>query len=71
VASKKTLTAAVLLGGALAAPPGFGQASPPMSDAQRIVQHRPPEGRPVPMVLDTDTYNEIDDQFALVYALLT
>ena len=22
------------------------------------------------MVLDTDTYNEIDDQFALVYALL-
>ncbi|QDU70574.1 Pyrimidine-specific ribonucleoside hydrolase RihA [Mucisphaera calidilacus] len=27
-----------------------------------------PEGR-VRMVLDTDTYNEIDDQFALVYAL--
>src|SRR5512133_2061318 len=25
---------------------------------------------PVRMVLDTDTYNEIDDQFALVYALL-
>ena len=24
----------------------------------------------VRMVLDTDTYNEIDDQFALVYALL-
>ena len=23
----------------------------------------------VRMVLDTDTYNEIDDQFALVYAL--
>ncbi len=23
------------------------------------------------MVLDTDTYNEIDDQFALVYALLS
>ena len=24
---------------------------------------------PVPMILDTDTFNEIDDQFALVYAL--
>ena len=30
----------------------------------------PPEG-PVAAVLDTDTYNEIDDQFALVYALLS
>ena len=29
-----------------------------------------PEGR-VPMVLDTDTYNEVDDQFALCYALLS
>ena len=27
--------------------------------------------RPVRVVLDTDTYNEIDDQFALVYALLS
>ena len=26
---------------------------------------------PVDMVLDTDTYNEIDDQFALVYSLLS
>ena len=24
---------------------------------------------PVPMILDTDTFNEIDDPFALVYAL--
>jgi inosine-uridine nucleoside N-ribohydrolase len=30
----------------------------------------PPEGD-VDIVLDTDTYNEIDDQFALVYALLS
>ena len=30
----------------------------------------PPSGL-VSMVLDTDTYNEIDDQFALVYALLS
>lgn len=29
-----------------------------------------PEGR-IDMVLDTDTYNEIDDQFALSYALLS
>lgn len=25
----------------------------------------------IPMVLDTDTYNEVDDQFALMYALLS
>jgi len=29
-----------------------------------------PAGR-LPMVLDTDTYNEVDDQFALAYALLS
>src|SRR5512144_1313953 len=29
-----------------------------------------PQGR-LRMVLDTDTYNEIDDQFALVYSLLS
>lgn len=29
---------------------------------------QPPKGK-IRMVLDTDTYNEIDDQFALVYAL--
>ena len=31
---------------------------------------RPPSG-PVRILLDTDTYNEIDDQFAVVYALLS
>jgi purine nucleosidase len=30
----------------------------------------PPRG-PLSMVLDTDTYNEIDDQFAVVYSLLS
>lgn len=30
-----------------------------------------PPSRPVRIVLDTDTYNEIDDQFAVVYALLS
>ena len=31
----------------------------------------PTTGAPVDMVLDTDTYNEIDDQFALGYAMLS
>jgi hypothetical protein len=42
-----------------------------LTDSQRLVQLEPPTERPVPMVLDTDTYNEIDDQFALVYALVS
>jgi len=43
---------------------------PELPDALRLERLRPPEGK-VRMVLDTDTYNEIDDQFALVYALLS
>jgi inosine-uridine nucleoside N-ribohydrolase len=43
---------------------------PSLSSEQRNDMLRPPTG-PVHMVLDTDTYNEIDDQFALVYALLS
>jgi inosine-uridine nucleoside N-ribohydrolase len=42
-----------------------------MSDAQRINMLKPPAEQPVTMVFDTDTYNEIDDQFALVYALIS
>lgn len=42
----------------------------PLADSVRISRMLPPTG-PVRMVLDTDTYNEIDDQFALVYALLS
>ncbi len=45
-------------------------AFPILTDAQRLAMLEPPRG-PVNMVLDTDTYNEIDDQFALVYALLS
>ena len=44
---------------------------PRISEAQRINMLQPPAKRPVKMVLDTDTYNEIDDQFALVYALIS
>ncbi|UVI33591.1 nucleoside hydrolase [Paenibacillus spongiae] len=43
---------------------------PIISDEVRLRRLRPPSGR-INMVLDTDTYNEIDDQFALVYALLS
>ncbi len=43
---------------------------PIISESQRLERLRPPRGK-VDMVLDTDTYNEIDDQFAVVYALLS
>jgi inosine-uridine nucleoside N-ribohydrolase len=45
---------------------GFPQLTP----ARRLALLDPPAA-PVRMVLDTDTANEIDDQFALVYALLS
>lgn len=41
-----------------------------MSDDQLIRRLALPGGR-LDMVLDTDTYNEVDDQFALCYALLS
>lgn len=43
---------------------------PLLSGERRQALLEPPAGK-VHMVLDTDTYNEIDDQFALVYALLS
>ena len=43
---------------------------PKIPEATRLQRLRPPAGR-VRMVLDTDTYNETDDQFALVHALLS
>ncbi len=43
---------------------------PPIPETTRLERLLPPAGR-VRMVLDTDTYNEIDDQFALVHALLS
>ena len=45
-------------------------AFPTLTAAERERLLALPDG-PVNMVLDTDTYNEIDDQFALVYALLS
>ena len=43
---------------------------PALTDALRLERLQPPTG-PVRMVLDTDTYNEVDDQFAVVHALLS
>jgi hypothetical protein len=43
---------------------------PTLTEEFRIRRLEPPTGR-VTMVLDTDTYNEIDDQFAVVYAMLS
>lgn len=43
---------------------------PKISNADRFEKLQPPQGK-VRMVLDTDTYNEIDDQFAVVHALLS
>ncbi|GHT28978.1 hypothetical protein AGMMS49574_04450 [Bacteroidia bacterium] len=49
---------------------GFCQQFPKIDEIVRIKQLTPKEGK-VRMVLDTDTYNEVDDQFALSYALLS
>ena len=40
-----------------------------ISEDIRVSRLQPPVGKRVRMVLDTDTFNEIDDQFAVVYAL--
>ena len=43
---------------------------PKISDSTRFERLQPPSGK-ARIVIDTDTYNEIDDQFAIVYALLS
>ena len=43
---------------------------PKIREADRINRLEPPKGK-VRAILDTDTYNEIDDQFALAYAFLS
>jgi len=48
----------------------YGQNFPKIEESVRVQKLIPPSGK-VRAVLDTDTYNEIDDQFALVYALLS
>lgn len=41
-----------------------------LSPGELLNRLNPPMGK-ISMVLDTDTYNEVDDQFALAYALLS
>jgi purine nucleosidase len=43
---------------------------PHITEAVRVQRLEPPAGK-IRMVLDTDTYNEIDDQFAVTHALLS
>jgi len=42
----------------------------PISESQRVTMLEPPKGR-LRVVMDTDTFNEIDDQFALVQMMLS
>jgi purine nucleosidase len=51
-------------------PVSNAQNFPKIEESVRIKKLVPPKGK-VRMVLDTDTYNEIDDQFALSYAFLS
>jgi len=48
----------------------YSQNFPKLDETFRLKQLTPPNGK-VRMVLDTDTYNEVDDQFALAYAYLS
>lgn len=51
-------------------PVSNAQNFPKLDESFRLKRLEPPKGK-VRMVLDTDTYNEIDDQFALAYAYLS
>lgn len=67
----RPLTIATLLILLVVASPLFAQKYPPISEGQRLKMLTPPSNRPVRMVLDTDTFNEIDDQFAVVYSMIS
>ena len=43
---------------------------PELTETFRLKQLEPPTGT-IRMVLDTDNFNEVDDQFALAYAVLS
>ena len=47
------------------------QEFPTLSTDERMDRLTLPEKSPLRVVIDTDTYNEIDDQFAVVYALFS
>lgn len=68
---KNLISTALFLNFLVVGPVLFGQQFPAISEGQRIEMLKHPDSKPVRMVLDTDTGNEIDDQFALVYALIS
>jgi purine nucleosidase len=68
---KTKLCAALLLSMVIVGLPSLGQEFPAVSESRRIEMLKLPANKPIRMVLDTDTGNEIDDQFALVYAMIS
>lgn len=60
----------LLLSALIFLPSSFAQKFPKIEETVRIKKLEPPKAK-VRAVLDTDTYNEIDDQFALAYAYLS
>jgi len=48
----------------------FSQNFPRISENVLLQRLQPPTGK-IKVVIDTDTYNEIDDQFAIAYAMLS
>lgn len=48
----------------------FSQDFPKLDESLMLQRLKPNQGK-IQVVIDTDTYNEIDDQFAVVYALLS
>lgn len=48
----------------------FSQEFPKLSD-EKLLSRLKPNTEKIKVVIDTDTYNEVDDQFAVVYALLS
>jgi purine nucleosidase len=48
----------------------YSQEFPKLSD-ETLLQRLKPTKKKIKVVIDTDTYNEVDDQFAVVYALLS
>lgn len=67
---KKTLSYLTILVSILIVSSVFAQDFPILSETFRLEQLKSPTGT-IRMVLDTDTYNEVDDQFALAYTVLS
>lgn len=68
--SNRIIFAILSLFTGITAPAALAQNAPAIPEATLLQRLAPPSG-PLKVVIDTDTYNEIDDQFAVVYALLS